>query len=116
MEAKSNARALLEVTLVLSGVVHTGLALPNRSPCHSLTSLTLTFLQMWLEQPEADPAPSVTMVVVEGNCVHSELWSQKCNFFLNEKTNLTPAGIDVSCRAEMVSGHLHLLDNQRTKN
>lgn len=73
MEAKSNARASLEVTLVLSGVVHAGLALPYRPPHHSLTSLTLTFLQSWLEQPEAAPAPSVTMTLVEGNRVHSKL-------------------------------------------
>lgn len=58
---------------MLSGVVHAGLALPYGPPRHSLTSLTLTFLQTWLEQPEAVPAPSVTMTLVEGNCVHSEL-------------------------------------------
>lgn len=54
----------------------------QQTPCHSLSSLTLTFLQTWLEHPEAAPAPSVTVALVEDNLVHSELWSQSCNFFL----------------------------------
>lgn len=53
----------------------------QQTPCHSLSSLTLTFLQAWLEHPEAAPAPSVTMALVESHLVRSELWSQSYDFF-----------------------------------
>lgn len=58
-------------SLVLSGVVHAGLALPT-DPLPFLYSIDSYLPPIWLEQPEAAPAPSVTVALAESNCVHSE--------------------------------------------